>query len=222
VPLRTLIAGFLSLLGLAGTALAVPAAPAYAAGGADVTVTITHDPAALKAGKHVAYRITVHNVGSQPAAKVSIDFITTAALTSPDWNVSTGRCLRSPAETACLFGTLKPGGSAWATISGVLPTSLPPGTEVKNTVTLTSDTALVNPDHSTANADYTMPGGSPSPVPPSASTGAGSAIPQAQPVPARTGNGPLWIVVVASGIVAAIAFALLVSVLARRRGARPR
>src|SRR5262245_19867180 len=125
---------------MAGAALAGAGAPALAAAGADVTVTLASDPVAPRAGGHLSYRITVRNLGPDTAAKVSVDFTTSAPLSSPAWTVSTGRCLRSPAETACLFGTLKSGGSASATISGVLPRDVKPGTEVTNSVTVASDT----------------------------------------------------------------------------------
>jgi uncharacterized repeat protein (TIGR01451 family) len=206
------------LLGLAGAALAVPAVPAFAAGGADVTVTLVHDPTTLRAGARVSYRVTVRNAGPETAAKVSIDFITTAALTSPTWTVSTGRCLRSPSETACLFGTLKTGGSAWATISGILPKRLPPGTQIKNTVTLTSDTALVDPAHAVANADYTMPGGaSPSPSPPAASSAPPSPAAQAAP-PSDTHDRPLWTAVALGGFaLGAVALGLALTLWLRSR-----
>jgi uncharacterized repeat protein (TIGR01451 family) len=220
VPFRSwtrLVAGFVTMLGLAGTALAVPAAPAFAAGGADLTVALASDPAALRAGAHVAYRITVRNLGPDTAAKVTIDFITTAALTSPAWTVKTGRCLRSPAETACLFGTLKSGTSAWATISGVLPKNLAPGAQVKNTVTVTSDTTLVNPGHAVANADYTMPGGAPSPVP-SVPTASPSPLAPAAAPPPGTRASPLWIAVAAGGFaVAALALGLALRLWRRSR-----
>jgi uncharacterized repeat protein (TIGR01451 family) len=222
VPFRSLarlLAGVVCTLGLAGAALAAPAAPAFASGGADLTVTMASTPAALRAGAHVAYRITVHNLGPDTAAKVSIDFITSAAMTSPTWTVSAGRCLRSPAETACLFGTLKPGGSAWATIGGILPKALPPGTEVRNSVTLTSDTTLVNPAQAVINASYTMPGGSPSASPPPAT---GSPGPPAQVAPPRpdTRTSPLWKVVAVAGLgvgVIALGSALTIWLRSRRR-----
>ncbi|HKS99739.1 MAG TPA: hypothetical protein VJT31_09445, partial [Rugosimonospora sp.] len=141
------------------------------------------------------------------AAKVSIDFITSAPLGSPTWTVSAGRCLRSPAETACLFGTLKPGASAWAAIGGVLAKTLARGARVRNTVTLTSDTALADPGHAVAHADFTTPGGTPSPAAPSgpsasAPAAAGAAKPAAHPL------NPLWMippaVVLAGGVLALV------------------
>jgi hypothetical protein len=195
---------------LVTVALTLPAVPAAAAGSAELTVAFAHQPAAPSAGKHVSYKIIVHNNGPATALKVQIDFVTTAALTSPDWRVSTGRCMRSPSETACLFGTMKPGATATATISGTLSNVLPPGTMVKNTVTVASDTTLANPDQLVAHADYTTPGGAASPSPHQASADAAATAAGGAPVAAaaktdRPGGRyrPLLMAVAAIGLIVA-------------------
>ncbi len=203
MPLRYGISRLARLVGLACLALlALPALPAHAAGGADLTVTLASDPATPVGGKHVSYRVQVHNLGPDTAAKVSIDFTTTAALTSPTWSVSTGRCLRSPAETACLFGTMKAGATAWATIGGVMPKDLHPGAQIENSVKVASDTAIVNPEHAVATVTYQVPGGRPSAAPspsPAAATSAPVAAPAARHV------SPLWMVVAVGGFAIGLA-----------------
>jgi len=214
---RWLLAG---LVGLAGGALLAPAGPAAAAGAARLSVAVASDPATPGAGHRVAYRIQVRNTGAVTAAKVSVDFITSAPLTSPAWTVSAGRCLRSPAETACLFGTLKPGASAWATISGILAKNLAPGTRVTNTVTLASDTALAEPAQAVVHADYTTPGGvptAPGHAPSTAATGGGSGV-AAQGQPAKPALSPLWVIPPAALLVGA-GLALVLLLRGRRRTA---
>jgi Domain of unknown function DUF11 len=226
--LRSVPAGALAvLLGLAlalPAALVAPAAPAFAAGTADLVVSLSSDPAAPRAGKPVSYRVEVHNRGPATAAKVQIDFTTSAALSAPSWRVSTGRCLRSPAETACLFGTMAAGASARATISGVMPGDLAPGTLVHNSVTVASDTPLADPGHAVTHADYTTPGGSPSAAAPSG-PGSAAARPPASAAaaparPAAGGSGPLWIAVGATGLVLAIGLLALLLRPRRRDPAR--
>lgn len=172
-------------------ALTLPAAPAAAAGSAALTVTLASQPAAPSAGKHVSYKIRVHNNGPDTALKVQTELITSVALASPAWSVSTGRCMRSPSLTACLFGTMQPGATATATISGILPKDLQPGTLVTSSVTVASDTTLTDPDQLAAHADFTTPGGaaSPSPHPASASASA-TAVAGAPPGEAAQSDQP--------------------------------
>jgi Domain of unknown function DUF11 len=211
------LAGSLAVAVLIGAALALPAA-AFASGAADLTVALTSNPAAPKPGGRVSYRIEVRNRGPATAAKVQIDFITSAALSSPTAWVSTGRCLRSPLEVACLFGTLRPGTVARATISGVMPKDLRPGTLVHNSVTVASDTALVNPGNAVAHADYTTPGGKPSAAPPSPAASPSGTAPLAQPARPGRAISLLWIVLPLVGFAAAV-LALVLRVRSRRRPA---
>lgn len=216
--LRRLLSGgsvcrlLLSAAALVMVALTLPAAPAAAAGSAALTVTMTRQPVAPSAGKHVSYKIRVHNNGPDTAQQVQVEFVTTGALTSPTWQVSTGRCMRSTMLTACLFPTMQPGASATATIGGILPKDLQPGTLVTNTATVTSDTTLSDPDQLVAHADFTMPGDalSPSPRPaPTTSASATTAVTGASVAGAAKNDQPggryrpLLMAVVAIGLIVA-------------------
>jgi hypothetical protein len=148
--------------------VAAVAAPAYASSSTDLTVSLANKVDA-KPGKRVSYRVTVHNAGPSTAKKVQAEFVTTAALGSVQYSISTGRCIRSPKETACLFGTLKPGQTETVTISGVMPKKMAKGTSVNNKVTVLSNTHLTNTTNDVATDNYrigmprTVAGTSPSP-----------------------------------------------------------
>jgi uncharacterized repeat protein (TIGR01451 family) len=134
-------------------AAATGGAPAYASGSADLTVKLENKVDAVP-GKRIDYKVTVHNAGTTTASRVQIDFITSAALGSVTYSVRNGHCYRSPKETACVFyAALKPGASATATISGVLP-KLANGTMVNNRVTLASNTHLINTADDKASDNY--------------------------------------------------------------------
>jgi uncharacterized repeat protein (TIGR01451 family) len=148
----TLLAGAVGTLAVAVFALATPA---HAAGTAtDLSVTLATKTDAVP-GKRVAYRVSVHNAGQAAATRVQIDFTTTAPLGSVGYSIANGHCYRSPTEIACIFySNLRPGATATATISGVLPRSTGKGTLVVNKVTLASNTRLVNPADDRAVASY--------------------------------------------------------------------
>jgi hypothetical protein len=202
-------------LAAATTALALPAQPAAAEGTANLSVALRADPATPGAGHQVSYRIEVHNQGGTTATQVQIDFTTSAALVSPTAAVSAGRCLRSPAETACLFGTVKAGGNAWATISGKLPKTIAPGTLVHNKVVLASDTTLSDPAGAEATADYATPGkGKPSTKPKASSGTSATAHPTALVASPDDGGGLL--VPSALAGVAGLVIALVAVLLWRR------
>ncbi len=131
----------------------VVAAPAYAASSTDLSVSLTNKVDA-KPGKRVAYLVTVHNSGPSTAHKVRAEFVTTTPMKSVEYTISTGRCIRSPKETACLFGTLKSGQTETVTISGVMPKKLAKGTPVNNKVTVLSNTRLTNTANDVAVDNY--------------------------------------------------------------------
>ena len=137
--------------GLVASGVAL-AAPAYASS-SDLSVTLANK-ADAKPGKRVTYVVTVHNAGPQAAQKVQAEFVTTASMDSVEYVISNGRCIRSPKETACLFGTIKSGQTATATISGVMPKKMAKGTAVNNKVTLLSNSHLTNTANDTATDNY--------------------------------------------------------------------
>ena len=126
--------------------------PSYAASTADLSATLANKMAVP--GHRVSYVVQVTDHGPSAARKVQIDFFTSSALGSVEWSNPTGRCIRSPKETACLFGTLKVGESAKATISGIVAASLKKGTPISNRVVLGSDTHLVNTANDVVTDDY--------------------------------------------------------------------
>ncbi len=126
--------------------------PSFAASSADLSATLTNKTAVP--GHRVSYVIQVTNHGPSTAQKVQIDFFTSSPLTSVRWSNPTGRCIRSSKETACLFGTLKVGQSAKATISGVISKKLKKGAPINNRVVLGSDTHLINTANDTVTDNY--------------------------------------------------------------------
>ncbi len=136
-------------------------APAYASSSSDLSVSLSNKVDA-KPGKRVSYRVTVHNAGPSTAEKVQAEFVTTQAMDSVEYAISSGRCIRSPKETACLFGTMKAGQTETVTISGVIPKKLTKGTAINNKVTVLSNTRLVNPANDVAIDNYRI--GMPRPV----------------------------------------------------------
>jgi hypothetical protein len=112
----------------------------------------------------------VHNAGQATAARVQIDFTTSTPLGSVGYSIANGHCYRSPSEIACIFySALRPGATATATISGVLPRSAGKGTLVVNKVTLASNTHLVNTADDRAIDSYRV--GEPGAAGPSTSRG---------------------------------------------------
>jgi Domain of unknown function DUF11 len=132
------------------TAMAAPAAAASS--NADLSATVTN--ATAKPGHRVSYVIKVTNHGPATAKQVQFDFFTSRSMASPEWKNSTGRCIRSPKETACLFGTLKPGQTKEATVSGIISKKLKKGATVTNKVVLGSNTHLTNTANDTVTDNY--------------------------------------------------------------------
>jgi hypothetical protein len=138
---------------LVGATVIATAAPASAASSsADLSATVTNTTA--KPGHRVSYVVKVTNHGPSTAKQVQFDFFTSRALGSPVWKNPTGRCIRSPKETACLFGTLKAGQTKEATITGTLAKSLKKGESVTNKVVLGSNTHLTNTANDTVADNY--------------------------------------------------------------------
>ena len=155
-----LVADFAAKIGvalLAGLIVACVAdgTPAYASSSSDLSVSLANKVDA-KAGHRVAYKVTVHNAGPSAADKVQAEFVTTTAMGSVQYTISSGRCIRSPKETVCLFGTLKPGQTETLTISGVIPKKLKKGTSINNKVTLLSNTHLTNTANDVAIDNYRL------------------------------------------------------------------
>lgn len=142
----------LSIGAVLATTVLVGAPAAAASKSADLSATITNSKAVP--GHRVSYVIKVTNHGPSTAEQVQFDFFTSRALAHPDWKNPTGRCIRSPTETACLFGVLKPGETKEATISGVMSKKLKKGSSVTNKVVLGSNTHLTNTANDTVTDNF--------------------------------------------------------------------
>jgi uncharacterized protein DUF11 len=132
------------------TVVGTPASAASAS--ADLSATVTNTTA--KPGHRVSYVIKITNHGPSTAEQVQFDFFTSRALASPEWKNTAGRCIRSPRETACLFGPLKSGQTKEATISGVISKKLKKGDSVTNKVVLGSNTHLTHTANDTVTDNY--------------------------------------------------------------------
>jgi uncharacterized repeat protein (TIGR01451 family) len=175
---RRLTAGLLLSCAL-GTTTVLSAAPAFAAAKATLVVAVASS-ATPQPGKTVTYTISVHNTGTVGAGAVQLEMTTDTPITGISAKVTSGRCYRSSLETACIFGTVKAGATATATISGTLPKNAPLYSDVTVTTKVTSSTALTAPAWSMLV--YPIGGPSPQPVRPSPPPPAASA---AEPVAAH-------------------------------------
>ena len=189
-----------------GTTLLLPAAPAFAAAKATLVVSVASS-ATPQPGKAVTYTITVRNTGTVGAGAVQLDMTTDTPITGISAKASSGRCYRSSLETACIFGTVKAGATATATISGTLPRDARLYSNVAVTAKVTSSTALTAP--ATSMLVYPIGGESPRPVRPSPSAPVASA---AQPVTAQQDSegAAQWLQPTGFTRALAIGFAVLV------------
>jgi hypothetical protein len=190
---------------------------------ADLSATITNTTA--KPGHRVYYTIKVTNHGPSTAQQVQFDFFTSRALNSPNWKNTTGRCIRSTTETACLFGAMKSGQTREATISGVLAKHLKKGDAVTNKVVLGSNTHLINTANDTVTDNYRIGikpvvAAKPSAVP---STNAESKLSKATNIASDTLNvtrrALTWSIIALSA--AALWFAIGLTLRARKRRRSP-
>jgi uncharacterized repeat protein (TIGR01451 family) len=197
--------------------------PSFAATSADLSATLTNKTAVP--GHRVSYVVQVTNHGPSPAQKVQFDFFTSSSMSSVQWSNPTGRCIRSAKETACLFGTLKAGQSAKATISGVISKSLKKGTAVNNRVVLGSDTHLTNTANDTVADNFrigiatVVPPPAPSPTP-SVETKIEKITHVASDTIAATNTALIWSLVALGA--AALWFAVGLTLRARKRRNNPR
>ncbi len=109
------------------------------------------------AGKRITYTVVVSNKGPAKATGVAISFTTSAALGKVRTKISHGSCDRGRKHTSChWFRSLAAGKSAKVTISGVMPKTMAPGTDVTNTVTVRSTTKRINKANDRATANYQL------------------------------------------------------------------
>ncbi len=132
-----------------------PAAPAHASSGADLVASLANQVDA-KAGRRVAYTITVKNNGPAAAKHVKIKFTTSTALSKIKYKIASGGCHRHSKEVVCEVRRIKPGATLVATVSGVMPKKIKTGAAVSNKVTLASTTKLVNRGDDVATDDYRL------------------------------------------------------------------
>jgi Domain of unknown function DUF11 len=141
---RRLSAGLLLSCAL-GTTILLPAAPALAAEKTTLVVTVAATGAPPLPGKTATYTISIHNTGPVSAASVQLEMTTDTPIDGVSARVSSGRCYRSSLETACIFGTVKAGATATATVSGTLPKDATLHSNVSVTASVTSPTQLTAP-----------------------------------------------------------------------------
>jgi len=132
-----------------------PAATAKAT--TDLTVTVVNKVDAA-AGKRVTYSITVLNHGPSRAHGVEIVFITSSYFKKKvQTKITNGYCERAHMEAICHWNrSLKAGGSALVSISGVMPADIATGTQVTNHVSVRSTTKRVNQSDDKASDNYLL------------------------------------------------------------------
>ncbi|PZF91249.1 hypothetical protein C1I99_23620 [Micromonospora deserti] len=167
---------------------------------------LTSAPFGALPGQGVTHTVTLSGQGSVTAARVT--FTTTADLGGVTARAEPGRCTASARTVVCDLGDLRLGASSAPriTITGTLPPDTPPGTLIRNRVSVTS--AQSTADGVTSNA-YLLPESrrTPSEEPRQESQPAAS---KAEPP-----GGSMGVAVVAALVVASVVAAG--AVLARRR-----
>ncbi|NES27966.1 hypothetical protein GCE86_09620 [Micromonospora terminaliae] len=203
------------VVAVAGTAPASPPAPAV-----DATPVLTSTPFGALPAQGVTHTVTISGRGTLTATRVT--FTTTADLDGIIARAEPGRCAASPRIVVCDLGDLLLGAAAAVpriTITGRIRPGVPPGTLVRNRVSVTSAESTVTDSHIASNA-YLLPG--------STATATTAATDPALETPAvanevRPPEGSLRTPVVAAVVVSAVAAGILLARrrLRRRRGLPP-
>jgi hypothetical protein len=197
-----------SVAGMMGAvAAAAPAPPPAPAVGA--TPVLTSTPFGALPEQGVTHTVTIAGRGTLTAARVT--FTTTADLDGVVARAEPGRCAASPRIVVCDLGDLLLGAAAAAprvTITGRIRPGAPPGTVIRNRVSVTSVESTATDPRIASNA-YLLPGSTASATatdPPLESPAVASQV--------RPPGRSLRVPAVAAAVVGAIAAGVL---LTRRR-----
>ena len=126
---------------------------------ADLSITKTDSPDPVTAGEPLTYTITVNNAGPSTAYDVKITDTLPAGTTfvsGEDGNGATVCALVQPGTVVCDLGSMDPGTSEVVYLTVDTDPSLPPGTILTNTATVSSSTADPNPANNTATSQTTV------------------------------------------------------------------
>ncbi|MFG3600396.1 hypothetical protein [Micromonospora chersina] len=190
-------------------AAAAPTPPVAAA--VDATPVLTSTPFGALPEQSVTHTVTISGRGTLTATRVT--FTTTADLDGVIAQAEPGRCAASPRVVVCDLGDLLLGAAAAAprvTITGRIRPGVPPGTVIRNRVSVTSVESTATGPRVASNA-YLLPG--------SMATATATAADPALESPAvasavRPPGRSLRVPAVAAAVIGAIAAAVL---LTRRR-----
>ncbi|MFG1658286.1 hypothetical protein ACGFIY_17345 [Micromonospora chersina] len=196
------VAGMMGVV--AAAAPAPPPAPAV-----EATPTLTSTPFGALPGQGVTHTVTISGRGTLTAARVT--FTTTADLDGVIARAEPGRCAASTRIVVCDLGDLLLGATAAVprvTITGRIRPGVPPGTLVRNRVSITPVGPTATGPHVASNA-YLLPGST------TTATGTGPAVESsAVASEVRPPEGSLRAPVVAVVVVSTVAAGVL---LMRRR-----
>ena len=138
---------------VAAAAPAPPPAPAV-----DAMPVLTSTPFGALPEQGVTHTVTISGRGTLTGTRVT--FTTTVDLDGVIAKAEPGRCAASPRTVVCDLGDLLLGAAAAApriTITGRIRPGVPPGTLVRNRVSVTSVESTATDPHTTSNA-YLLPG----------------------------------------------------------------
>lgn len=180
----------------------------------DVAPVLTSTPFGALPGQRVTHTVTISGGGALTAARVT--FTTTADLDGVTARAEPGRCAVSARTVVCDLGDLRLAAGSPApqiTITGRMGPGTPPGTLIRNRVSVASAQSTATGAAIASNA-YLLPGSAPTAQPRQES----QAATRVQP-PARS----RWVTAVAAVVVAGAvaAAALLTRRRLRRRRAQP-
>ncbi|MEV0804849.1 hypothetical protein [Micromonospora sp. NPDC050200] len=182
----------------------------------DAAPVLTSTPFGALPGQQVTHAVTISGRGTLTATRVT--FTTTADLDGVTTRAEPGRCAASPRTVVCELGDLRLGTAGAVpriTIAGRVRPGAPPGTLVRNRVSVTSAESTATGGQIASNA-YLLPGSTATRTdPPPESPAVGSEVPP----PGRSMRVPAVAAVVVAGAVAAVA--LLTRRLRRRHGPPP-
>lgn len=146
-----------SVAGVMGAVAAAAPAP-LPAPAVDATPVLTSTPFGALPEQGVTHTVTISGRGTLTATRVT--FTTTVDLDGVIARAEPGRCAASPRIVVCDLGDLLLGAAAAApriTITGRIRPGVPPGTVVRNRVSVTSVESTATNPHIASNA-YLLPG----------------------------------------------------------------
>ncbi|NUT31600.1 MAG: DUF11 domain-containing protein, partial [Hamadaea sp.] len=126
---------------------------------ADLSVTKVDSPDPVLAGKQLTYTITVSNAGPSTAQNVTVtDTLPagTSYVSGVDGNGATVCTLVQSDKVVCALGALDPGKTKTVYLTVLVAPSVPDGTVLTNTVTVSSPTPDPNPGNNTVTEQTTV------------------------------------------------------------------